>query len=349
MPGKVTAVCDYCGTGFQRYPSLLALSERHYCSRKCKGAAQKAETAAKYGEYPRRYYIPKGIKTPSAKAYTTVRCDGCGAEVKRLISRLHPGKRVFCSRKCSKLWQSKNSNRVLVTCDECGVQFRKMASEVKRTTKNFCRVECHYAYMEKHPTRPEGGPKHPRKVYCCENCGLPMRYRRRNNKRRFCSNVCSQEWFKEHPVSSSDRLTRRVSKTCPNCHNVFERPPSKFNNPNSAYCSRRCKIEHQRSVNHPLWKGNPKNLDYGPDWPSQRVKALMRDGHKCQKCGITKNKLRPRKLQVHHVTPFREFGYIPGQNRNDVEANRLDNLITLCPKCHGKADNAGLPIQRRLA
>jgi DEAD/DEAH box helicase domain-containing protein len=43
-------------------------------------------------------------------------------------------------------------------------------------------------------------------------------------------------------------------------------------------------------------------------------------------------------LHVHHIRPFREFGYMPGQNENYREANKPDNLITLCPSCHRQAE-----------
>jgi DEAD/DEAH box helicase domain-containing protein len=43
---------------------------------------------------------------------------------------------------------------------------------------------------------------------------------------------------------------------------------------------------------------------------------------------------------VHHVRGFREFGYIPGENRHDRLANDLENLITLCPSCHQRAESA---------
>jgi DEAD/DEAH box helicase domain-containing protein len=43
---------------------------------------------------------------------------------------------------------------------------------------------------------------------------------------------------------------------------------------------------------------------------------------------------------VHHITPFRAFGYAPGLNDLYQLANRLDNLITLCPSCHRRAERA---------
>lgn len=70
----------------------------------------------------------------------------------------------------------------------------------------------------------------------------------------------------------------------------------------------------------------------GPDWPVQRDRARARDGYRCVHCGAEE---RPgRQHEVHHVIPFREFGWVPGENENYREANRLSNLITLCPQCH---------------
>ena len=51
-------------------------------------------------------------------------------------------------------------------------------------------------------------------------------------------------------------------------------------------------------------------------------KCLERDSGKCQKCG--KNNVL---LDVHHKIPYRCF-----INRKD--AHHIDNLITLCRKCH---------------
>lgn len=76
--------------------------------------------------------------------------------------------------------------------------------------------------------------------------------------------------------------------------------------------------------------------DYGPVWERQRRLALERDGHRCQTCGAAPAPNRP--LHVHHIRPFREYGYIAGQNENDRLANHLDNLATLCAACHRRAE-----------
>ncbi|MBI5292945.1 MAG: HNH endonuclease [Chloroflexi bacterium] len=58
------------------------------------------------------------------------------------------------------------------------------------------------------------------------------------------------------------------------------------------------------------------------------------------KCGATPNSIRPPPLHAHHLRPLREFGYAPGQNSNYLQANELDNLITLCPSCHRRVESA---------
>lgn len=78
--------------------------------------------------------------------------------------------------------------------------------------------------------------------------------------------------------------------------------------------------------------------DYGPNWPAQRDAARARDGHRCRHCGAPERE--GRQHDVHHLTPFRAFGYVPGVNDLYRLANVLDNLITLCPSCHRRAERA---------
>jgi DEAD/DEAH box helicase domain-containing protein len=41
---------------------------------------------------------------------------------------------------------------------------------------------------------------------------------------------------------------------------------------------------------------------------------------------------------VHHIQPFRTFGYVRGKNDRHLEANRLENLVTLCRSCHRRVE-----------
>ena len=52
-----------------------------------------------------------------------------------------------------------------------------------------------------------------------------------------------------------------------------------------------------------------------------KYKVLDRDYNTCQNCFSTKS------LEVHHIIPMRENG-----------SDELDNLITLCVKCHRRID-----------
>lgn len=85
--------------------------------------------------------------------------------------------------------------------------------------------------------------------------------------------------------------------------------------------------------------------DYGPSWERQRQAARARDGYRCVICG------RPeqpgRQHHVHHLRPFRSFGYVRGRNDHHVSANALDNLVTVCPACHAAIETAE-PVNQAL-
>lgn len=75
----------------------------------------------------------------------------------------------------------------------------------------------------------------------------------------------------------------------------------------------------------PRWLGKrygatPKG-DYGFNWKGLSASAKRRDDHRCQGCGRTNCR-----LGAHHITPLGSGG-----------KNELENLITLCSVCHGKA------------
>jgi 5-methylcytosine-specific restriction endonuclease McrA len=59
-------------------------------------------------------------------------------------------------------------------------------------------------------------------------------------------------------------------------------------------------------------------------WRQLRAAALARDGHQCRRCGSSDD------LTVH-LNP---------QLAGDHEAATLDDLETLCRRCHGQVDGA---------
>ena len=86
------------------------------------------------------------------------------------------------------------------------------------------------------------------------------------------------------------------------------------------------------------WTNDPN--DYGPDWGKIRERVRVRDGYKCQVCGTLES---GRQHDVHHKIPFRSFirsAVSEGLALQQAvqQANRLDNLTTLCPSCHKQAE-----------
>lgn len=74
------------------------------------------------------------------------------------------------------------------------------------------------------------------------------------------------------------------------------------------------------------WSNDPN--DYGPGWQKIRLAVRKRDQFKCQVCGAPET---TREHDVHHKVPFRAF-------ISSAEANRLENLTTLCRICHQKVE-----------
>lgn len=85
-------------------------------------------------------------------------------------------------------------------------------------------------------------------------------------------------------------------------------------------------VQHLRSQG--LWKNDPNQ--YGPNWTVQRDRARARDNYCCQVCGVQESE---KAHHVHHKTPFRLF-------HSFLEANHLENLVTLCPTCHQRVELA---------
>ena len=85
-------------------------------------------------------------------------------------------------------------------------------------------------------------------------------------------------------------------------------------------------VDHLRDSG--LWRNDPN--DYGPGWDQLRELVRQRDGYRCQICGTPE---QGRAHDVHHKLPFRLFA-------SAAQANRLENLTTLCPTCHHRVEAA---------
>jgi DEAD/DEAH box helicase domain-containing protein len=105
---------------------------------------------------------------------------------------------------------------------------------------------------------------------------------------------------------------------------LLELPPSDLQTTGYWFSLTEETLSHLRAAG--LWSNDPN--DYGPLWPRIRDQVRARDKYTCQVCGIKESK---RQHDVHHKTPFRAF-------RSAEEANRIENLTTLCNSCHHKVE-----------
>lgn len=120
-----------------------------------------------------------------------------------------------------------------------------------------------------------------------------------------------------------------ILRYCEICNVELETTPYQLKIGHGRFCSHDCmNIWHSEKMsgeNSPLWKGGHSHYR-GPNWKRQAEKARNRDNHLCQNCGKAQ-KVAGKKLDVHHIVPFRLFD-------DYVEANQLENLIVLCNICH---------------
>jgi len=108
----------------------------------------------------------------------------------------------------------------------------------------------------------------------------------------------------------------------------------------SEHCSR-VKSKLYSGADSWNWRGG--GADYrGPNWTRQRRRTLIRDQARCRGCGINEHEhveVYGYSLHVHHITPRREF------SKQDPAQNRLENLITLCHRCHETVESPKVPQQ----
>lgn len=126
---------------------------------------------------------------------------------------------------------------------------------------------------------------------------------------------------------------------CALCSQEITTQPNRSIRGQLAFCSKACATFHQgetRSVRRWMAHGAAYR-DYGANWQTQRRATLRRDFYRCSQC--KRQRGDGVQLDVHHIRPFRQFGYIPGVNENYKEANELGNLLTLCKACHGSVKN----------
>lgn len=174
------------------------------------------------------------------------------------------------------------------------------------------------------------------KIFHCEECHheFPLNQSKKQGKHIFCSLKCAATY--QHKVNPKNILT-----ACSQCTKPIKVFLSTFKKNKHFYCNAICRKLYIIGKNNPSYRsGMGRKREYSANWKSQRRAALIRDNFTCQYC--KKSPKKPRYLHVHHITPAYIF------NGHWEEANKLENLITLCPTCHKKAESGKIPIQPKL-
>jgi 5-methylcytosine-specific restriction endonuclease McrA len=242
---------------------------------------------------------------------------------------------------------------VEVACGWCGSSLQFPPSVVRRNPMKFCDRACMGRWMSANRTGANstlwnGGTV--RSV--CDRCGKETERPKSQAHRPFCGRECQRLWRIEHGENQGPNNPfwrgGKLALICDWCGSTFLRNRSAFQDRNfcNAKCMGKWASQHRVGEHNPRWKGGCIRY-YGPNWNEQQRLARQRDKHICRVCGVRQKKIR-RALSVHHIKPFREFSYIPGQNDNYMLANELTNLITLCERCHKRVEHGKVAIQLSL-
>jgi len=165
----------------------------------------------------------------------------------------------------------------------------------------------------------------------------------------FCDGDCHRKWQSECKPAEEHNWYEGgpVNVECAWCGTEMDRKRCLLERSERFYCSTDCeanwKSENQGAYRWDNSKDSYNGDYYGANWERQREKRLMVDDYKCVICGMSEEEHKEfdRGLSVHHITPIDEFrqenNYVDGE-----KANRLDNLVTLCRKCHKRWEGVGV-------
>jgi 5-methylcytosine-specific restriction endonuclease McrA len=300
-----------------------------------------------------------GLKIHASKTHDgglageTVTCSTCGERITRQPHEAKEYDNHFCSDDCEREWRSErysgemnpmSSGRVEKECEYCGEDFE--VAPYREDTARFCSEDCRAEYQSEHRAGEdsfawEGGMA----SVTCEECGEEFEtYPAEADSTQFCSYDCLGAAREKSMLGEQNPSWDggRATLSCEMCGSEYQATPARAEV--SRFCSRECLGRSRTGKRNPNWKGGHDPY-YGPNWRERRREVLERDNYTCQDCGMSDSKCQEqygKALSVHHRVPLRKF--VPEDGKPDFEAaNSMDNLITLCLRCHRKWES--LPVQ----
>jgi len=173
----------------------------------------------------------------------------------------------------------------------------------------------------------------------CENCGtevekIPSLIKRAEH--HFCSKECHNEWKSENVRGEKHPLFTKKKISCDYCGKEFLRKPSHINRRN--YCSPECKkkgLTERKKIKVVC-------TTCGREFKKYEDRVKNHDNHFCSRECFENRPIKGKNNPnwkggfATDITHRREFD-------TAEEANALNNLITLCKSCHGKANMGEIP------
>ena len=124
------------------------------------------------------------------------------------------------------------------------------------------------------------------------------------------------------PAVSDDISTR-----CAHCHDKIVVPAWYIEQTQLHFCDATCRqawTEAEPSFEVKFGNASKRRGANG------EIHVRKRESFACQGCGFSEEALG-RQLDVHHKIPYRGFP-------SHLEANKLENLVSVCPSCHAKLE-----------
>lgn len=229
-----------------------------------------------------------------------LQCDECKKEIYVSKYKLEYNKHFFCSQDCRYKFLT-------------GKQRASLSEEVKKKISNSLKGYKHTDEMKS-------------KISAIHK-GKPS-YKRTSKTIDKLKNTIKKNGG--HKGEKNPRWRGGISKikaTCDHCGKEHLFRTCNFKNYNFHFCSNNCRglwlSENITGEKAPGWMGGKSFEPYSKEF-NKKLKELIRtrDNYNCQICSKKQGKIP---LPVHHI------------DYNKLNSN-LDNLITLCNKCHGKTN-----------
>lgn len=213
------------------------------------------------------------------------------------------------------------------SCDFCGRLFWP-----RDPRRIYCSDSCMgAAFRANNPDYQKEWARKKRPVHDkeCRHCGKA--FQTTNSVKIFCCDKCKVAHF-----NATRKTTKHDMRICPECGKGFH--PMQKAGAGRKFCTSECLRTYHNRRRRTLIKSTEYSLHRDHKWGGNCIAALKRDNYSCVFCGKRVTPGQPfhgkrYPLEVHHLDNNRENG-----KRN----HDLDNLMTLCVKCHQEWHNASL-------